>query len=55
MKKEFIVSKIEGSDDDSSYVYVTLTYTKGNFYPSRRKRGFPENIFGVTARARNLT
>jgi hypothetical protein len=50
MKKEFIVSNIEEiSDDDSPYVSVTLNDTKGNFYPSRRQRRFPENIFGVTA------
>ena len=52
MKKEFIVSKIEMDgrlEDNCPYVCVTLTDTKGNFYPSRRQRRFTENIFGVTA------
>jgi hypothetical protein len=47
-KKEFIVSKIETSKDNSPYVYVSI-YTKGNFSPSRRQQGFRENPFGVTA------
>jgi hypothetical protein len=47
-KKEFIVSKIETSKDNSSYVYVSI-YTKGNFSPTRRQQGFPENPFGVAA------
>ncbi|MFB5600189.1 MAG: hypothetical protein ACE5SW_08195 [Nitrososphaeraceae archaeon] len=47
-KKEFIVSKIETSKDDSPYVYVSI-YTKDNFYPTRRQQGFPENPFGVAA------
>ncbi len=47
-KKEFIVSKIEASKDNSPYVYVSI-YTKDNFSPSRRQQGFPENPFGVAA------
>jgi hypothetical protein len=47
-KKEFIVSKIEPSKDDSPYIYVSL-YTKDNFSPTRRQQGFPENPFGVAA------
>jgi hypothetical protein len=49
MKKEFIVSKIENSQDSSDYVYVLLTDTKGNFATTRRQQGFPENPFGVAA------
>src|SRR5574341_2544838 len=51
MKKEFIVSKIEMErlGDNCHPVSVTLIDTKANFYPSRRQRRFPENIFGVTA------
>jgi len=49
MKKEFIVSKIERLEDDSPYLYVTLTDTKGHFYPNRRQRRFPETLFGVAA------
>jgi hypothetical protein len=49
MKKEFIVSKIETSQDRSDYVYVALTDTKGNFATTRRQQGFPENPFGVAA------
>ena len=48
LKKEFIVSKIEIPEDHSPYVYVSI-YSKGNFYPSRRQQGFPENPFGVAA------
>ncbi len=47
-KKEFIVSKIENSKDNSPYVYVSI-FTKGNFSPTRRQQGFPENPFGVAA------
>ncbi len=47
-KKEFIVSKIETSKDSSPYVYVSIN-TKGNFSPTRRQQGFPENPFGVAA------
>ena len=47
-KKEFIVSKIDIPEDKSPYVYVSI-YSKGNFYPSRRQQGFPENQFGVAA------
>jgi len=46
-KKEFIVSKIETSKE-SPYVYVSI-YTKGNFSPTRRQLGFPENPFGIAA------
>jgi hypothetical protein len=49
MKKEFIISKVETSQDGSPYVYLVLTDTKGNFTPTRRQQGFPENPFGVTA------
>jgi hypothetical protein len=49
MKKEFIVSKIENSQDSSPYVYVVLTDTRGNFTPTRRQQGFPENPFGGAA------
>lgn len=47
-KKEFIVSKIETSKDNSPYVYLSI-YTKDNFSPTRRQQGFPENPFGVAA------
>lgn len=47
-KKEFIVSKIETSKNNSPYVYVSI-YSKGNFSPTRRQQGFPENPFGVAA------
>ena len=47
-KKEFIVTKIETSKDNSPYVYVSI-YNKGNFSPTRRQQGFPENPFGVAA------
>jgi hypothetical protein len=47
-KKEFIVSNIEPSKDNSHYVYVSI-YTKSNFTPTRRQQGFPENPFGVAA------
>ena len=49
MKKEFIVSKIETSQDGSPYLYVVLTDTRGNLNPTRRQQGFPENPFGVAA------
>ncbi len=50
MKKEFIVSKIDSSQDGSPYVYVVLTDTKGNnFTPTRRQQGFPEYPFGVAS------
>ena len=49
MKKEFIISKIETSQDGSPYVYIGLTDTKGNFTPTRRQQSFPENPFGVAA------
>src|SRR5918993_876839 len=49
MEKEFIVSKIETSQDSSPYVYVVLTNTTDNFAPTRRQQGFPENPFGVAA------
>ncbi|MFL6453853.1 MAG: hypothetical protein ACJ71L_07635 [Nitrososphaeraceae archaeon] len=47
MKKEFLVSKIETSQDGSPYIYVVLTDTRSNFTPTRRQQGFPENPFGV--------
>src|SRR5687767_9403749 len=47
-KKEFIVSKIETSNDSSPYVYVSIN-TKDDFSPTRRQQGFPENPFGVAA------
>jgi hypothetical protein len=49
MKKEFIVSKIEASQDGSPYLYIMLTDTRGNFTSTRRQQGFPENPFGVAA------
>jgi hypothetical protein len=49
MKKEFVVSKIENSQDGSAYVYVVLTDTRGSFTSTRRQQGFPENPFGVAA------
>jgi hypothetical protein len=49
MKKEFIVSKIEASQDGSPYLYIMLTDTRGNFTFTRRQQGFPENPFGVAA------
>ena len=49
MKKEFIVSNIETSQDGSPYVYVALTDTRGDFTSTRRQQGFPENPFGVAA------
>ena len=47
-KKEFIVSKIETSNDSSPYVYVSIN-TKDDFSPTRRQQRFPENPFGVAA------
>ena len=47
-KKEFIVSKIENAKDNSPYVYVSLN-TNGQYFPTRRQQGFPENPFGVAA------
>src|ERR671936_892053 len=49
MKKQFVVSKIETTQDGSGYIYVALTYARGNFTPTRRQQGFPENPFGVEA------
>jgi hypothetical protein len=49
MKKEFIVSKIEASQDGSPYVFLVLTDTRGNLSATRRQQGFPENPFGVAA------
>src|SRR3954465_6549160 len=49
MKKEFLVSKVETSQDGSPYIYVVLTDTRSNFTPTRRQQGFPENPFGVAA------
>ena len=42
MKKEFIISKIETSQDGSPDVYLVLTDIKGNFTPTRRHRVFPK-------------
>ena len=47
-KKEFIVSNIETSKDSSPYVYVSIN-PNGDFSPTRRQQGFPENPFGVAA------
>jgi hypothetical protein len=47
VRKEFIISKIETSQDGSPYVYVVLTDTRTNFTPNRRQQGLPENPFGV--------
>jgi hypothetical protein len=49
VKKEFIISKIETSQDGSPYVYIVLTDTRSNFIPTRRQQGFHENPFGVAA------
>lgn len=49
MKKEFVVSKIESSQEEHPYVHVTFTDTKSNFSPTRRQRRFPENPVGVAA------
>lgn len=49
MEKEFIVSRIETSQDKSPCVYVELNNTRDNFAPTRRQQGFPENPFGVAA------
>jgi hypothetical protein len=49
MKKEFIVSKIETSPDESAYVHVILTDTGIHFSPTRRQQKFPENPFGIAS------
>jgi hypothetical protein len=49
MKKEFIISKIETSQDGNPYVYVVLIDNGDNFTPTRRQQGFPENPFGIAA------
>ena len=49
MKKEFIVSKIETSPEESAYVYVILTDTGINYSPTRRQQNFPENPFGIAS------
>jgi hypothetical protein len=49
MKKEFIVSKIETSSEESSYVRVILTDTGIHFSPTRRQQKFPENPFGIAS------
>src|ERR687886_2277392 len=49
MKREFIVSKVEASQDGSPYFYIILTDTRDNLTPTRRQQGFPENPFGVAA------
>ena len=47
MEKEFIVSRIETSQDNSPCVYVELNNTRDNFTSTRRQQGFSENPFGV--------
>jgi hypothetical protein len=47
MKKQFVVSKIETTQDGSGYIYVVLTDARGNFTPTRRQQGFPEKPFGI--------
>ena len=47
MKKEFIVSKVEVPQDGGPYICVVLRDIKGNFTPTRRQQGFPENPFGI--------
>ena len=49
MKKEFVVCKIVAPEDGSPYISIVLTDTKGNFTPTRRQQGFPENPFGIAA------
>ena len=49
MKKEFVVSKVEAPQDGGPYIYVALADATGNFTPTRRQRGFPENPFGIAA------
>ena len=49
MKKDFIVSKIETSPEESAYVYVILTDTGINYSPTRRQQKFPENPFGIAS------
>ena len=49
MEKEFIVSRIETSQDNSPCVYVKLNNTRDNLTSTRRQQGFPENPFGVAA------
>ena len=49
VKKEFIVSKIETSQEGGPYLYLILTDPNRNFTSSRRQQGFPEKPFGVAA------
>ena len=49
MKKEFVVCKIVAPEDGSPYISIVLTDVKGNFTPTRRQQGFPENPFGIAA------
>ena len=49
MKKELVVSKIDAPEDSSPYISIVLTDVKGNFTPTRRQQGFPENPFGIAA------
>jgi hypothetical protein len=49
MKKEFVVCKIVAPEDGSPYISIVLIDTKGNFTPTRRQQGFPENPFGIAA------
>ena len=45
MKKDFIVSKIEASQDGSPYVYVAFSDT--NEPKTARGRNFPQSPFGI--------
>ena len=47
MKKEFIVSKVVVPQDGGPYICIVLRDIKGNFTPTRRQQGFPENPFGI--------
>jgi hypothetical protein len=55
MKKELIVSEIEGPRHGSPYVFVVLTDTRGSFTTTRRQEGFLENHFGITTTAIPIT
>ncbi len=55
MKKELIVSEIQGPRHGSPYVYVVLTDTRSSFIATRRQAGFPENHFGMTTTAIPIT
>jgi hypothetical protein len=50
MKKDYVISKIEASQDGSTYVYVSLTESgTSNAQAAGRGSGktFPQNPFGV--------